>query len=154
MLNNFLTNWIIFIFTIIFTNLIIKGYKYYIYRYLFSFDVSTFIDLNGINLITYITFKNIYSSPLFKWKSKDNFINLFKTVIYLIKYDNIYLNKNLCIIISEFNVDTKLYNVIADPLFINYNVINSPNELFKLIKWTDSAFNDNLNDIVITIKIL
>ena len=122
--------------------------------FIVSFDVKTFIDLNGINLITYITFKNIYYSPLLNWKSKDNFINLFKAVIYFIKNDIIYLNKNLCIIISDYNINTNSFNVLADPLIINYNLINSPYELFNLIKWTTNAFNDDLNDIVITIKIL
>jgi hypothetical protein len=116
MLNNFLSIWLIFIFTLISINIIIRLYKYYINKYIFSFDVSTFIDLNGINLITYITFKYISYSPLLKWKSKENFINLFKAVIFLIKNDSIYLNKKLCIIISEFNTDTKLYNILADPI--------------------------------------
>lgn len=153
MLNNFLTYWITFIITLILINIIIKAYKNYIYpRYLFTFDISTFIDLNGINQITFIRFKILSSTPLFKWRSKENFINLFNSVLYLIKKDNIYLNKNLCFIISEFNADTNSYLVLADPLFINY--IHSPNELYNLIKWTNKAFNDNLNDIVITIKIL
>ena len=155
MLKNFLAYWLIFIITIILINIIIKIYKYFMYRYLYSFELSTFIDLNGINLITYITFKNIYTSPLFTWKSKENFINLFKAVVFLIKNDNIYFNKNLCIIISEYNVDTKILNLLANPLMINNNNVNTPIELFNLIKWTSNAFNDNNNnDIVITIKIL
>lgn len=135
MLNTFLTTWLIFIFTIIFINIIIRLYKYFIYRYVYSFDVSTFIDLNGINLITYIRFKYIYCSPLLNWKSKDNFINVFKAVIYIIKNDIIYLNKNLCIIISEYNLDKNIHNVIADPLIINYNVLNSPQELFNYLHY-------------------
>ena len=126
-------------------------------RYVYSFDVSTFIDLNGINLITYITFKYIYYSPLINWKSKENFINLFKAVIYIIKNDVIYLNKNLCIIISEFNSDKNIHYVLADPLIINYNALNSPNDLFNKIKWISTAFNDDIKDIkdiVITVKIL
>jgi hypothetical protein len=154
MLNNFILNWLIFIFIIISGNLIIRLYKYFVYRYLFTFNVSTFLDLNGINLITYISFKNIYNSTFCNWKSKENFINLFNVVLYIIKNDNIYLNKNLCVIISDFNIDTNSYNILADPLIINNNLIKSPNELFNLIKWTNNAFNDNLKDIIITIKIL
>lgn len=124
------------------------------YRYLFSYNVRTFIDLNGTNLITYITFKYIYCSPLLKWKSKDNFINIFKAVLFIIKNDNIYINKNLCIIISEYNIHKNIPYVLANPLIINYNKLTSANELFYLIKWLNNAFNDDIYDIVITIKIL
>lgn len=124
------------------------------YRYLYSFEVNTFIDLNGINLITYITFKNIHSSPLLKWKSKENFINLFNSLLYIINNDPIYSNKNLCFIISDVNPNNKLHNPLAQPLFINTNNIKSPNELFNLIKWNSLASNDDLKDIVILIKIL
>jgi|ERR1700742_584358 len=154
MLNNFLTNWLIFIFTLIFINIVIRLNKYFMYRYLFSYNVRTFIDLNGTNLITYITFKYIYCSPLLKWKSKDNFINIFKAVLFIIKNDNIYINKNLCIIISEYNIHKNIPYVLANPLIINYNKLTSANELFYLIKWLNNAFNDDIYDIVITIKIL
>jgi len=155
MLNNFLFNYFIFISVFISINLVIRLYNIYKFRYLFSFELSTFLDLNGINLITYITFKNIKSSPFIKWKSKDNYINLFKTLIYVIKNDSLYFNKKLCIIISEVN-QNNLFNVLADPIINNWNDINSPIELFKLFKWFDYAFTDkdNNNNIVFIIKIL
>jgi len=124
------------------------------YRYVFSFEVNTFLDFNGINLITYITFINIYTFPLLKWKSKENFINLFKFVLFIINNDTIYHNKNLCIIIGEMNTYHIIDNVLAQPLFINVNNINSAEHLFNLFKWNSNAFNDNIKNIVITIKIL
>lgn len=154
MFNTFLFNWLIFIFIIIFINILIRLYKYIVYRYTFSFEVYTFLDINRINLITYITFKNIYNSTYFNWKSKENFLNLFKVVLYIIKNDNIYINKNLCFIVSEFNSKTNTYTILADPLIINNNLINSSMDLFNNIKWLNNAFNDNLKDIIITIKIL
>jgi hypothetical protein len=45
MLNNFLYNWLIFILSIIFINIIIRLYKYYKYNYLFSINIETFINI-------------------------------------------------------------------------------------------------------------
>ena len=127
------------------------------FKYLFSINVSTFIDLNGINLITWITFKNIYTSPLLTWKSKDNLLIIIKALFYILTNDRLYLNRKLCIIISDVNPNNKLLIPMAQPLFTNLININSVQELFNLIEWRTLAFNsdpNDHNDIVITIKIL
>lgn len=157
MINNFLYNWLVFISSIILINIIIKLYKYYKFNYLFSINIDTFIDLNGVNLITWITFKNIYFSPLLPWRSRDNLLNLIKAFIYIINRDTLYYKKNLCIVIAEVNLlhnGRLLPKPIAQPLFINFNNINSALELFNLIKWNSCAFNNDLNDIVFMVKIL
>jgi len=157
MLNNILITWFIVIISIFIINIGIRLYKYYMFRYLFSINVSTFIDLNGINLITWITFKNIYTSPLLTWKSKDNLLVIIKALFYILSNDIIYFNRKLCIIISDVNPNNKLLIPIAQPLFINLHNINSVHELFNKIEWNTLAFNNDpsdLNDIVITIKIL
>jgi len=89
-----------------------------------------------------------------KWKSINNYLNLLKAVLYVIKNDNLYLNRNLCFIVSEIIPINNLFKVIADPIIINYNDLNSPYELIKLFKWNKNAFNDDLNDIIFTVKIL
>ena len=89
MLNNFLTTWLLlFILIIIIFNIILRVYKFYLLRFLYSYNVETFIDLNGVNLITYITFKCIYDSPFLKWKSIDNYLNLVRAVLYILNEDN------------------------------------------------------------------
>jgi hypothetical protein len=161
MINNFIYIWLVFISSILFKNVIFRLYKYYKFNYLFSINIDTFIDLNGINLITWITFKNIYVSSLMNWKSKENMINLIKAFIYIINRDTLYYNKNLCIVIAEVNLlhnGRLLPKPIAQPLFIKFNDINSACGLFYLIKWNSCAFNNDLtdlnNNIVFMVKIL
>jgi len=86
MINNLAMYWLYLILIIILINLTIRIYKSYRFNYLFSINVETFIDLNGINLITYMTFKSIYTSPLLIWKSKDNLINNLKKLIYILMF--------------------------------------------------------------------
>ena len=127
------------------------------FKYLFSINVETFIDLNGINLITWISFRNIYTSPLMNWKSKDSILNILKAVIYILSNDKIYFNRKLCIIISDVNPKNKLFIPMAQPLIINFNNINSHIDLFNKLEWKSVAINNNpndLNDILVTIKIL
>lgn len=127
------------------------------FKYLFSINVDTFIDLNGINLITWISFRNIYASPLMNWKSKESILNVLKAVIFILSNDNLYFNRKLCIIISDVNPNNKLFIPMAQPLIINFNDINSHIDLFNKLEWKSLAFNNNpndLNDILVTIKIL
>jgi len=91
-------------------------------------------------------------TTLMNWKSKENYLRILNSVLYIIKNDSIYTNKNLCIIICDSTCN--IFKPLADPFFINYNQLNSDFELYDYIKWNDQAFNDDHKDIVIIIKIL
>ena len=88
------------------------------------------------------------------WKSKDNYLRILNSLLYIIKNDSIYLNKNLCIIVCDTIPNSNIFKPLAEPYFINYNQLNSDIELYDYIKWNDYAYNDDQKDIVIIIKVL
>jgi hypothetical protein len=160
MVNNLLYAWFIIILTLIVINVLIRIYKFYKRNYFYSVVVETFINVDGSNFINYFKFQNIKTNPLIKWKSKNNYIKMLDAVLCLINNNynllNKYHNRNLCIIICDFNIKTGLYSAMSDPYFINFNDLNtelSGDKLYNLIKWNDFACGlNNLNDIVIIIK--
>ena len=82
----------------------------------------------------------------------DSYINMLNTVLYIINNESIFRNKKLCVIFFEVNPANNFSQPISDACFIYQNY--SADEIFNKIKWTNFAFNNNLNDIVIVIKIL
>jgi hypothetical protein len=158
MLNNLLIYWLQTILIFILINILIRIYKFFKISYFFSLTVERFLDINGKILIYYLIFKNIKSTSLLNWNSKDNYINILNAVLYIINNDPCFFNQNLCIIFCEVNKN--LITPISEPCIINFNEINSANELFDLINWnTLTPFkknNDEMSnkDIVVIIKIL
>jgi hypothetical protein len=155
MLNSFLNTWFIVIIVIIIINIIIRVYKFYRFSYLFSVSIETFINVNGVNILTYFNFNNLYASNYIKWRSRNSFIKIIKTVLYVIYNDSAFItkysNKNLCLAVFEVNPVNKLFVAIADPVVFKYNDLISANELFNLIKWNNIASN-NIRNITIIIR--
>jgi hypothetical protein len=157
MFNNLLFTWLIVILLLVSTNILIRIYKFYRYNYMFSISIERFINMNGVNLISYFKFTNIFASSFVKWRSCKSFIKMIKTVLYIIYSDNDFINqysnKMLCVTVFEVNSVNKVHVAISDPVFINYNDQISANELFNLIKWNSYASNRHHN-ITIVIKIV
>jgi hypothetical protein len=154
MFNNFiLDTWFILIIFIIFIKIVIRCYSYIRYSYLFSVAVERFININGVTIITYFNFKSLFVSTFVKWCGRKSYIQIIKTVLYVIYNDSTfignYTNKSLCLAVFEVNPVNSLYVALADPVIFNYNDQISTNELFNRIKWNDRASNNNRNITVI-----
>lgn len=144
------------IITLFLINIIIKLYKFYKYSYLFTVKVERFISLNGVNLLTYFKFTNLFASSFIKWRNGRCFIKIIESVLYVIYNDktfiNQYHNKKLCVTIFEVNPVNKLHVAISDPIFIKYNDYISANELYNKIKWNNIA-TKNISNVTIIIRI-
>jgi hypothetical protein len=76
-------------------NIIIKVYKFYRYYFIFNISVEAFTSINGVNILTYFKFNNIYSSSLIKWRSTKSYYKMINAVIHLIYNDKIFINQYL-----------------------------------------------------------
>ncbi len=102
---------LIFIIFILIINILIRLYNIYSYSYRFSIDISKYIDIAYMKPIHYIAFDLIYSNPLLFWKTNEFYLTFLNSLLYLINNDDVYKNKNLCIIFCEYYPNNKL-NVI------------------------------------------
>lgn len=156
MLNYLITlSYIITIFLLI--NVLLRIYnKYFISSYLFNIYYERIFDVNGFNIMNFFTFKNIKSSPFMIWKSRQTYIIMLKSVLFMINNDphllNQYKNFNISIVFFEFDPNLNLLKPISDGFIIKFNDIDSVEALVNNINWNESAFNTYLNDIIIRIS--
>jgi hypothetical protein len=152
MLFNILIIWFV---TVILINIVIAIYKYYKFNYLFSINIERFVNVKGINILYYITFKSIKCSIFDPWKSKNSLMNMLQAVLFILNNDvrfrNQFKSNKLCIIVCELHTDRLI--TISDACVLTYNeVINlSASELFNRLRWTNFSEKD-LRDITIVIK--
>jgi len=143
MLNNFILLWLS---TIIILNIIIRLFVIYKNKYIFSFTVDKFYNINGEIISYFIRFNS------FKFY-KNNHITILKTIIDLINNNEIILNHNYYITFFKYN--NKSLIAISNPYFIKYDLPINHKILANNILWTDIAFRDNnFSDVVVMIKLI
>ena len=150
MLNNLIFIWLTTIIIFIIFNIILRFYKIYRFRYLFTFTIDKFYNVNN-NIVAYFIRFKFTSYNL----TENSYISLLKTVISLINNNDLTINHNFYLTFFKFNNNTKSLIPISNPYLIKYNQPLNVNYIFNNIKWTELAFTDNnLKDVVIMIKLV
>ena len=150
MFNNLIFIWLTTIIIFIIFNVIIRIYKTFRFRYLYTFTIDKFYNVNGDTISYFIRFK--FKSHNF---NKNSHINLIKTIIDLINNNDLKINHNFYLTFFKFNNNTNSLVAISNPYFIKYNQPLNVNYISNNIKWTDLAFTDNnLKDVVVMIKLI
>lgn len=126
-------------------NIIFRIYKLYKFSSAFSISIDRFISVDVVFFSYIFKCKNIKTSPVLKWKSKNNYILILTAIIDILYkdklLDNKALNHNICLTFFNIDPSTNLYVPISEACEININNI-SANDLFNLIKWHDIAFDN------------